>query len=290
MVQKLGQPDRLKDWASLYASVGDDLADLQACRSSSDNQDPLYYWLRALDVELRGKGVKQLPVLLPKPDPATVQPSSSLALNRHLADCFKDLGAMDLYHRFDEATRPQFRTELPFEPVKDKAEYHLRSMFYPGGLAKSALQAGLLQAMNTPQRWGQGAQAFGERFASSQGTRIIRQNLAFWLDTVFQQEPRYERAPYREVGARLQHALSQTWLCYSDRRTRQFAVWRVASAIGSELISNAWRPRGGGYGDSKASSALMRAGADLGGDTASDMLREFLPRRNKIGRFLRWFI
>lgn len=278
-------------WSRLYATVGSVLGEDRTCRSSSNSDDPLYYWLRALDAELHGKGTKPLPVLFPKPDPATVQTSSSLGVNRHLADCYRDIGDAQLYHRFDDATKPPLRIERPFNPVEDKLEVHLRSMFYPGGIGKSVVQAALLQAMDTPERWGQGWNAFGERFASSQGTRIIRQNIAFGLDTALGQEPRYERSPYRSAGDRFKYSVAQTFICYSDRRTRQFAIWRVGSALAAQLISNTWRPRGTGYGDRRTSSALLRTAADLGGDTGSNLLREFLPRRGKTwARFLRAFL
>jgi tetratricopeptide (TPR) repeat protein len=288
---KADRPDTWEAWSGLYTVVGNALGDGRTCRSADNPDDPLYYWLRALDAELHAKGTKPFPAVVPRPDVTKIRPSSSLVLNRHLADCYRDIGATELYHRFDDATKPMLRAERPFDPVKEKLEFHLRSMFYPGGIGKSVVQAGLLQVMNTPERWGQGWKPFGERFASSQGTRIIRQNIAFWLDTAFGQEPRYERSPYRSAGDRFKYSVSQTFICYSDRRTRQFAVWRVGSAVAAELISNVWRPRGTGYGDRKASSALLRSAADLGGDAGSNLLREFLPRRGKRwARFLRAFL
>src|SRR5262249_49265825 len=68
------------------------------------------------------------------------------------------------------------------------------------------------------------------------------------------------------------------------------AIWRIASAMGSEFVSNAWRPRGTRLQDGGTVPALLRAGTTLGTDTVSNLLREFVPVRGRLGRIIVWFM
>src|SRR5207245_6650308 len=129
--------------------------------------------------------------------------------------------------------------------------YHLRAMVYPGGLLKSTVQAGLLLARNTPERWGQGPAGFGRRLASSHAARAIRQGLAFGVDSALGEDPHFVRGPHPGFESRFWHAAKQTLVCQNDRLSPTFAIWRVSSALGSALISNSWRPSCHGVGGSQ---------------------------------------
>jgi hypothetical protein len=175
---------------------------------------------------------------------------------------------------------------------KDKLNFHLRKMIYGGGLVKSAAQAAVAQASSTPTEWGQGWDAFGRRFASSHGTRAIRQTLQFTLDTAvpfMHQDPRYIAAPQLDTTGQIANVFKQTFFSPDDHLKNRFAAWRVGSALGSELISNAWRPDGPRWGDRSIRAALYRTAFDIGGDLIGNALREFLPQRGKLGRLLKPF-
>jgi len=59
------------------------------------------------------------------------------------------------------------------------------------GFAGAAIGAGFGQATNTPGPWGQGADAFGKRFASALAGTMSRQTFAFVLESATHEDPRY---------------------------------------------------------------------------------------------------
>jgi hypothetical protein len=147
-------------------------------------------------------------------------------------------------------------------------------MVAPGAVAGSAVTGAMLQWRDSPEEWGQGAQGYGRRVASVNGTRAVRQALAFSLDSTFRQDPRYHRSGRQGAGARIRHAVvAETLLTRTDRGRRTFAVWRFGSAFGAGLISNYWRPASvNGVGD-----GFERGAYSIAGDAAINIFYEFWP-------------
>lgn len=284
-----------KSWSYLYAITGEALWTVHAaCGTDSSAGDPLYFWARALYSEERaeraGPDFDRFRRLLEAGAPAKPPVSARVALDRRLADCYAASNPK-LASEFATAITANVEKSRNARSLwEDKLRYHVRSMYYPSGAMKSALQAGLLLALDTPAAWRHGMVGYGERLASSAATRVLRQSMALGIDTLLRQDPHFVYAPYRGVRRRIGHAVAQTFVCRSDRLTTQFAVWRVASAFASEAASNAWRPRGKGIGDESLRSAAIRGSFVLAGDTGSNLLREFLPRRGWIGKVLSRFL
>jgi hypothetical protein len=255
------------------------LTDFSKPADPSALPNPFYYWWRALDAEARAAGqpgVSMQPLSL---DPRYAPLSVSRFLNRGIADCLKKT---DLYARYDDATRLEHQ-------IKDRWLYHGRAAIYPGALVKIAAFAVADQATNSPSAWGRGALGFSRRLGTDAATRGIRQMMGFGLDAVLGEEPRFLHAPYRGFEDRLNHALMQTYVCRDARLHWTPAIWRIASAVGSEFVSNAWRPKGHGLENAGAGPALQRGGVTLMSDTISDILREFVPLGGRWGTVIRWF-
>lgn len=137
---------------------------------------------------------------------------------------------------------------------------------------------------------GQGARGYGERLGYSQAARALRQALALGLDSAVRQDPHYVSSPPAKWQRRLGFALKQTVLSRGEQLTWQPAWWRWGSAFGSEAVSDAWRPAGAGLGSRNSWSWAARGAFVLSGDTASNIMREFLPRRRIWGTFFRPFL
>ena len=157
--------------------------------------------------------------------------------------------------------------------VSEKLLFHAQTVFSPQALAGSALYAGFLQVDNAPREWGQGAGAYGERFASTVATTAIHGALAFGLDSALHQDPRYYRSADTGFWRRTGHAFRGTILTRTDRGGETLSTWRIGSAYGSEFLSNEWYP--GRLNTVRL--GLLEGTIRLGFDFASNLGSEFWP-------------
>ncbi len=164
--------------------------------------------------------------------------------------------------------------------VSDKFVYHAKSLVVPAEFLRVGLSAGFQQLLDTPHEWGQGAEGFGRRYASSYGTTILRHSIAFGLDSALREDPRFFRSGKTNVGERVKSALLQALICHTDSGGRSFAFARVGGAFGAEFISNAWRPPS----VNEPGDALIRGGATIGVNAGTNVLREFMPEIKKLFR------
>jgi hypothetical protein len=162
-----------------------------------------------------------------------------------------------------------------------KLNFHAQSVFSPLSLAETAAYAGILQGLDTPKEWGQGAGAYGERFASALGGSAIHGALAFGLDSTLHQDPRYYRSRDTGFWRRTAHAFRGTILTHTDSGGETLSTWRLGGDYGAAFLSNEWYP---------ARLNTVRLGAlqgslHFGFDFASNLGSEFWPDiRRKILR------
>ena len=140
-------------------------------------------------------------------------------------------------------------------------------------MAGSAAYAGILQAIGTPEEWGQGAGAYGKRFASTVACSAIHAALAFGLDSTLHQDPRYFRSRGTGFWHRTAHALRGTILTRTDRGGETLSTWRLGSAYGAAFLSNQWYP------DrlNTVRLGVLQGSLQLGFDFASNLGSEFWP-------------
>jgi hypothetical protein len=156
---------------------------------------------------------------------------------------------------------------------KSKLGLHAESVYSSWSMAGSAAYAGILQEIGTPEEWGQGAGAYGKRFASTVGCSGIHAVLAFGLDSTLHQDPRYFRSRSTGFWRRTAHALRGTILTRTDRGGETLSTWRLGSAYGTAFLSNQWYP------DRLNTLRLgaLQGSLRLGFDFASNLGAEFLP-------------
>ena len=123
-----------------------------------------------------------------------------------------------------------------------KLRFHAESVYSPLSLAGSVAYAGVLQELDAPEEWGQGAGAYGKRFVSTVGCSAIHAALAFGLDSTLHEDPRYFRSRSKGFWRRTAHALRGTILTRTDSGGETLSAWRLGSAYGSEFLSNLWYP------------------------------------------------
>ena len=162
-----------------------------------------------------------------------------------------------------------------FHPLttEEKLETHVKRVVSPAAFIRSAIAAAEQTWRGDPPGWKQDATGYGERYASSLASNGVRNVLAFGIDSVLHEDPRFQRLGTGSLWARSRSAMLQTLFCKNDKGQTTIAVWRIGSNYGSNFISNAWRPAG----DDRWNNAVIRGSVGLGLDTAFDMVREFWP-------------
>jgi hypothetical protein len=131
---------------------------------------------------------------------------------------------------------------IRLEPALGKLKYHARALYGPWALAGTGAYAGILQELNAPKEWGQGATAYGRRVASTEGAAVIHAVLAFGLDSTLHQDPRYFRSTRKGLWRRMADAARGTFLTRTDAGGETLSTWRLGSAYGAAILSNLWYP------------------------------------------------
>lgn len=161
----------------------------------------------------------------------------------------------------------------PALSLDEKFDYRIVQSFGLRGFTGAALGSALGQLDNSPKEWGQGFGGYAERYASSYGTSLSRQSMAFALEGVLHEDPRYFPSEDKRFGARLKNVLLQTVVARTDSGHERLAYARVLSAFGTGQLVNAWQPRStGSVGD-----GLLRGAIILSGDAGYNFLQEFIP-------------
>jgi hypothetical protein len=170
----------------------------------------------------------------------------------------------------------------PFDTMS-KLKFHAKSFASPLALAGTAAYAGILQGLDTPKEWRQGADAYGKRFASALGSNAIHGTLAFGLDSTLHQDPRYFRSHDSGFWRRTAHAFRGTILTRTDKGGETLSTWRLGSAYGAAFLSNEWYPDRLNTVGLGAVQGSLRMGFDfvsnLGSEFWPDVRRKILRRK-----------
>jgi len=157
--------------------------------------------------------------------------------------------------------------------VNGKLGFHAEATFSPLSMAGYAAYAGILQRIDVPEEWGQGAGPYGKRVASTVGCSVIYGVMAFGLDSTLHQDPRYFRSRSTGFRRRTGHAFRGTILTRTDRGGETLSTWRLGSAYGSAFLSNQWYPER----LNTVRLGVLQGCLRLGFDFASNVGSEFWP-------------
>ncbi len=166
--------------------------------------------------------------------------------------------------------------------VKEKLNLYVEDTYGPGAWLTAAAGAGIRQHLDSPPEWEQGMKGYGRRFVSSLGETAVKNTVQFAVGAALREDPRYFPSERRGIVRRSWHAMTFAWAPRHDSGGRVPGIARVAGALSSGFVSNAWYPER----LSDTSHALSRAGIMLGGDAARNLFQEFWPdvRRAVFGR------
>lgn len=160
------------------------------------------------------------------------------------------------------------------QPDPSEGKTYLKHTFSPVAVGRAGLGAAVNQANDTPREWGQGAQGFGKRIASSFAKHLVKRGIQYPVAKLFHEELGYHRSEKTGFGPRLKYALVGTVITHKTTTERAtLAKGELAGAFGSGLISRVWQP---------ASVRTVSAGFTSGGitlaiDAAGNVIKEFWP-------------
>ena len=104
----------------------------------------------------------------------------------------------------------------PSFDVWDKFDYSVVQTFGARGFLGAGLGAGFGQLFDTPKEWGEGAEGYAKRYASSFGGNVSRQVMAFGLESTLHEDPRYFPSEDKGFKGRMKNVLRQSIFTKKD--------------------------------------------------------------------------
>jgi hypothetical protein len=145
----------------------------------------------------------------------------------------------------------------------------------PYTLATASTAAGWSQWQNYDEEWGQGADAYGQRFAAAYADSVTKAFFnKFAYPVIFRQDPRYFRKGQDATfGPRLGHAIGNTFVGHTDsgRNMPNLSLW--AGTASTVAVQNLYHPGN----DRGFTPAAERFGISIGISMGYDVVREFWP-------------
>lgn len=172
----------------------------------------------------------------------------------------------------------------PVEPLTTSQKFELfaNKAFDRFTFIKAAASAGIGQARNTPEGWGQGSAGFGRRYGAAWAGSVYGDFLTrFALPSLLRQDPRYFRKGQGPAGGRIGYALSRVVVTQGDNGRRQFNFSQVLGTLFAAALTNAYYPDE----ERRAGRTFARAGRQLALSAGLNVLKEFGPQlRRKMFR------
>jgi len=164
-------------------------------------------------------------------------------------------------------------------PLTSKEKYKLAwaNGRDPANLLLVGTVAGVQQARNEFNGYGQGAQGYGKRFGADFANLEIGTFVGgAVLPSVFHQDPRYFYKGTGTVRSRIVYALSSAVICRGDNGHREPAFAGVLGDLSTGAISNLYYPASNRNGPALTFENGLLA---IGGDALNGLVQEFLLRK-----------
>src|SRR6266436_8072343 len=169
---------------------------------------------------------------------------------------------------------PDIATSAGPLSTKQKFELFANESVAPSRFLSSAAGAGIGQAQNSLAGYGQGAEGYGKRFASSMATAASTNFFGtFVIASVSHHDPRYFVTLHPGVRYRIGYALSRIVISRTDDG-RNAANWPgILGPLLAESLANSYLP----VKEQTAGRTFQRYGIRIGLNTASNALRQYWP-------------
>jgi hypothetical protein len=169
---------------------------------------------------------------------------------------------------------PEIATSPGPLSVKQKFELFAGESVAPSRFLRSAAGAGISQARNSLDGYGQGAAGYGKRFGSSLAT-VTSSNFfgTFMISSMLHRDPRYFLTLHGGPGHRIGYALSRIVVSRTDEGTNAANWAGMIAPLLAEGLANSYLP----VKEQTAGRTFQRYGIRIGLNTAANALREYWP-------------
>lgn len=207
----------------------------------------------------------------PKPDlpdaPAPKQPSAPQKHQNRINTTIEVLEKRSIFF-------PEIATSPGPLSVKQKFELFAGESVAPSRFLGAAAGAGISQARNSLDGYGQGISGYGKRFGSSMATAASRNFFGtFLISSMLHRDPRYFLTLHGGPGHRIGYALSRIVVSRTDEG-KNAANWAgMIAPLLAEGLANSYLP----VKEQTAGRTFQRYGIRIGLNTAGNALREYWP-------------
>jgi hypothetical protein len=157
--------------------------------------------------------------------------------------------------------------------IEDKLRYDARHLLEVDNLIFAGIGAGIDQARERPEEWGEGWSSFAQRYGSHVGQYLVQRSIMFPVQAIDGEDPRYFRSKRTSLRGRVGDALLQTVWRHDDSGGMMPAYSEFFGDYGAAAVSRAWWPQRFHNG-----KAIFVAGTNtMLVDAGINVLREFAP-------------
>lgn len=149
-----------------------------------------------------------------------------------------------------------------------------KSFFNPYTFVETTAQAGLEQAINDHEGFGQGAEGYGKRYGADIANAFTGEMFGIGVyPSLLHSDPRYYRMMQGNVFARGTYAISRVFVTRTDSGRPVFNVSELLASATSAGIATAYYPDN----ERNAGDFASRMGVQVGFDAAFNVVKEFWP-------------
>jgi hypothetical protein len=160
----------------------------------------------------------------------------------------------------------------PMEPV-EKFRYGMRHAVQPTDFIQTAFGSGLAQLRNSPDEWGQGWDAYGERYGSRFAQHLVKRTITTAVQMADGEDPRRIRSTRRGLRNRTVDSVKYSFVAQRDDGTHGFAYSRIIGSYAGGFVSRQWHPERQHTFGARAGAGTLSIGVEVG----MSLLNEFLP-------------
>jgi len=138
-------------------------------------------------------------------------------------------------------------------------------------LGEGIVYAGINQWRNSPREWGQGADAYGKRFASSMGARVASETTKYGLSEALKLDNAFYKSNQHGFWPRAKDAMLQSVQSRTTTGKRVFSAPKIGGYLAGGFVPLIWLPDRYGY-----QQALRTSAYSLVASAGFNLVREFI--------------
>ena len=201
--------------------------------------------------------------------------AASQSQNSITADTRTKTGERTVNNLFNYLNMAGTEQASQFQPLtqRQRTQIYLKTMINPFGYIKAGLSAGIDQWNDNPEEWGQGASAYGKRYANILGQYSIQRTVTFGLSSVLHEDNRYFNSGKSGFWPRTKYALESGILARHDNGRRYISISQLGGVAAGAFLSRTWLPPS----QNSPGDAAVSFGITMGSNIGFGVVKEFLP-------------